>query len=174
MTAPTPFPIQRDKPSSLPARPSAVPGCNISIPIPAPITSLTATGVATRSLALYIFIKSETPQSDGQPRRSPRPKGLDGLIIHSTEAKPSLLLTGISLTIPHERYYIRTQRTHDFHFILRTRELGLGKWYGPQIDVKRMNAELGIHVARDLGCWRRLLEKLDRRIESSRCNSMGA
>jgi WD40 repeat protein len=154
LTAPTYFPTQKENQLGLLARPSEAPGCKISIPIPAPISSLKATGIATRSLASHIFIKSETPQSDGQPRRSQRPKGLDGLIVTSTEAKPSLLRSGISSTIPRDPCYVPTRRTHDFNSILRTRELGLGKWYGPQVDVKGMNVELGTHIARDLACWR--------------------
>jgi hypothetical protein len=154
LSAPIQFPIRKDKQLGLPARPSKAPACNILIPIPAPVSSLKATGVATRTLASHIFIKSETPQSDGQPRRSQRLKGLDGPTISSAEPKPSQLRLEIPSSISREPCYIPNQRTHDFNSILRTRELGLGKWYGPQVDVRGMNAELGTHIAWDVACWR--------------------
>jgi hypothetical protein len=128
----------------------------MSHPLAAPPQQLHIVLIVIRPclLASHIFIKSETPQSDGQPRRSQCPKGLDRPTICSAEAKPSQLRSGIPSSTSREPCYIPTQRTHDFNSILRTRELGLGKWYGPQVDVGGMSAELGTHIARDLACWR--------------------
>ena len=51
-------------------------------------------------------------------------------------------------------HYVPVPRTRSTASILRSRELGFGKWLGPQINVQGMNEQLRMHFAERLACWR--------------------
>jgi hypothetical protein len=143
----------------------------ISIPIPAPTQTPQAIDTPIRFRATHILIKSETLASDGQSKRSQRPKGPEGLLkVNPTKARPWQLRLGTTSAVPSEPRYIPAIRTHDFSSVLRTRKLGINKWYGHQIDVRATNAVLETYTARNLACWR----KPDWRIERNCFSSMGA
>ena len=50
--------------------------------------------------------------------------------------------------------YVPMPRTRNVASILRNRELGLGKWRGPEVDIRGMNRILEANLAENIRCWR--------------------
>ena len=56
--------------------------------------------------------------------------------------------------IPQEIQYVPTPCTRNVASVLRNRELGFGKWHGPEVDIRGMKRTLEVNFAQNLRCWR--------------------